>query len=108
MKELGKITAIKIGRGGYQDCMFGVSISLGGEAWECADFKGTWDLDISSSGASWTEDERNLSFAETTRWLSDLMRTAKVEDASKLKGVPIEATFEGNKLASWRILTEVI
>lgn len=109
MTELGKITGIKIGRGGYQDCMFGVSVSLGGNGWGCADFRGTWDFDVSSTGAEWTETDRERTIAATIRWLSDLMLSAKVDDATKLKGIPIEATFSnGNKLESWRILTEVI
>jgi hypothetical protein len=42
------------------------------------------------------------------RYVSKLLRDAKVDSVEKLKGKPIEATFDGNTLKEWRILTEVL
>jgi hypothetical protein len=42
------------------------------------------------------------------RYVSKLLKEAKVDSVDKLKGKPVEVTFEGNTLKSWRILTEVL
>jgi hypothetical protein len=42
------------------------------------------------------------------RYVSKLLKEAKVDSVEKLKGKPIEATFDGNMLKEWRILTEVL
>ena len=39
---------------------------------------------------------------------NSLLNEAKVDDIKNLKGVPVEATFDGTLLKSWRILTEVL
>jgi hypothetical protein len=36
------------------------------------------------------------------------LNDAKVNSVDRLKGVPVEATFDGNLLKEWRILTEVL
>mgnify|MGYP000938494654 CR=1 FL=1 len=46
--------------------------------------------------------------ADICRRISALLNTAKVNHIDALKDMPIEATFEGRKLDSWRILTEVL
>ena len=40
--------------------------------------------------------------------LADIMQAAQVSNLQSLKGKPVEATFEGNLLKHWRILTEAI
>jgi hypothetical protein len=62
-----------------------------------------WD-----KNCKWTEADRDKQYAEIMRYLSKLLKEAKVDSVDKLKGVPIEATFDGNMLKEWRILTEVI
>jgi hypothetical protein len=42
------------------------------------------------------------------RLLSKLLKEAKVDSVEKLKGKPVEVTFDGNRLQEWRILTEVL
>ena len=110
-KEIGKITSISFGRGGYQDAMIGLSIGLGSNknGWGCGDFRGAWDLSIKSdSNTRWTEKDRDAQFADTMRFVSKLLSQAKVNDVYKLVGVPVEVTFDGNTLKSWRILEEVL
>lgn len=105
-KELGKIQSISMGMGGYQDAMFGVSITLGGKGWGVGDFKGTWAN--RTEGCEWTVADQRKIFAETMEWLRDLMAKAEVSKLSDLKGVPVEVTFDVNTLHSWRVLEEVV
>jgi hypothetical protein len=42
------------------------------------------------------------------RYISSLLKDAKVDSVDKLKGKPVEVTLDGNQLKSWRILTEVL
>jgi hypothetical protein len=42
------------------------------------------------------------------RFLSKLLKDAKVRSVDKLKGIPVEAIFDGNVLKEWRVLTEVL
>lgn len=109
-KQIGKINLLKIGMGGYQDAMFGVSVDLNGPGWGVSDFKGFWSPSRMprSEHAQWTEDDRKDSIAGTFYWLDRLMKDANVSDANKLVGKPVEATFENGRLVSWRILTEVL
>jgi hypothetical protein len=110
-KEIGKITNVSYGFGGYQDAMFGVSFSFGSDktGWGCGDFKGAWGPGITvDKYTKWTEADRSRINDETTRFIADIMVKAKVRDIQSLKGVPVEVTFEGNCLKSWRILEEVI
>lgn len=106
-KTLGKITGISVGFGGYDDAMFGVSVSLGSGCWGVNDFKGTWGHDPDKH-AKWTKAQQIRHFGETMKWLHNIMKQANVMRVADLKGVPVEITTENNMLESWRILTEVI
>lgn len=107
---LGKIKDITIGRGGYQDVMFGVSVVLGGESWGTSDFKGTWGTCMADGkDAEWKSGQKKV-FAEAMLWLDKLCDEAKVRDVKSLIGKPIRATFSGpnGRLLSWEILKEVL
>ena len=105
--RLGRIESVRYGFGGYQDAMFGFTFELGGKGWGVIDFKGHWSFPPDPR-AAWTEAERRDGFADKTLWIIKTMQEAGVRDFASLKGIPIEARFEGNTLKSWRILTEVI
>lgn len=109
-KRLGKIEAVKFGLGGYQDAMLGIHVTLGDGSWGVSDSRAQWDAEqIScSEHAKWSESDRDVWYAEIMRYVSKLMKDAKVDSVEKLKGKPIEATFDGNTLKEWRILTEVL
>lgn len=108
--QLGKINSIRVGFGGYQDCCFGVSFDLGSEAWGVGDFWGDWSPSMMprSDHAKWTEEDRKNGIADAMFKLDALLKAAKVSDVTNLVGKPIEATFDGNLLKSWRLLTEVL
>ena len=109
-KKIGKINSIRLGYGGYQDAKFGLSVDIASskEAWGVIDFKGFWSTDMNSKDCKWTEKDRDSSFAETMRLINKLLRESKKQSLNQLKGTPVEVTFDGMALKSWRILTEVI
>lgn len=108
VKELGRITAATFGFGGYDDAMIGLSISIGGKSWGSGDFKGEWAHKEVPQGAKWTAESRLTRLGEAVLYLRDLLVAAKVKDVAELVGVPIEATFDGTRLQSWRVLEEVL
>jgi hypothetical protein len=109
-KKLGKIERVSFGHGGYQECMLGLSITLSGDGWGVGDFKGNWDAELikHTEHSKWSEEDRSKGYDETMRYLSKLLKDAKVDSVDKLKGVPVEVTFDGNLLKEWRVLTEVL
>lgn len=109
-KRLGKITSVKFGLGGYQGAMLGLHVSLGNNGWGVNDSTANWDAEqISCSEHSkWTESDRDGWYSEIMRYVSKLLKEAKVNSVDELKGKPVEATFDGNMLKEWRILTEVL
>ena len=109
-KRLGKIESVRFGLGGYQDSQLGLSVTLSASGWGVGDFKGNWDCERIkwSEHCKWTEEERDKGYSETMRYLSKLLKDSKVDSVDKLKGIPVEVTFDGNMLKEWRILTEVL
>lgn len=110
-KELGKISAVRFGIGGYNDSMFGLYLTLSGTGWGVGtDVNGGWCYGIVDPGpnSKWTEEDRQAEMAEMCKRVAELLRDAKVDSVHKLLDKPIEATFEGMLLKDWRILTEVL
>lgn len=106
-KELGRIQKASFGWGGYQDVMIGFTFSLGGESWGVTDHRGMWGIKHTES-CKWTEESRLHQLGEADMWVKDILVAAKKTELAQLPGTPIEATFEGNRLVSWRVLTEVL
>lgn len=105
--KLGRISNIRLGDGGYDDAMFGVSVTLSfGDSACVGDFKGGWAT--YPTHAKYSEEEWASAHIEAYRWLRQLMFDAKVRDFTKLLGIPVEATFDRMTLKSWRVLTEVL
>lgn len=109
-KELGKISSVRFGEGGYQDCQFGLfmSFSFAGSGVQTS-IDGGWSRSLKvSEHTKWSEEDRLRQFGECMVKINDLMIKAKVSDIQKLVGIPIEAEFDGNLLKDWRILEEVL
>jgi hypothetical protein len=109
-KKLGKIKSVKFGIGGYQDCQLGIHFTLGGDAWGVNDGKSVWDPERikCTEYSKWTEEDRTKQINDMVRYVSSLLKDAKVESVNDLQGIPIECSFDGSMLKEWRILTEVL
>ena len=105
--ELGQIGRCEFGLGGYQEAMIGISFTLSGKGWGVGDFWGEWAIDRSEH-AKWTEQSRIEALGNTVMRINKLLTDAKAQNVAQLVGKPIEATFDGQILKSWRILTEVL
>lgn len=108
-ERIGKIQAARFGHGGYQDAMIGVSWTLGSdkESWGVGDFWGACAIKR-SDGAKWSEGDRIVQLGEAVMRLNKVLQDAKRQTIDQLVGVPVEVTFEGMVLKSWRVLTEAI
>ena len=106
-KELGKIQRFEIGIGGYDDAMFGLSVTLGGKGWGVGDFDGTWTMEPGENH-KWNKQDQHKCWADMCQRVLKLMQQAKAKTTNDMVGVPVEVTFDGNKLDSWRILEEVL
>lgn len=108
--KLGKIERVSFGHGGRDDVMFGISFTLSGVAWGVGDFWGVWSpaLMPRSEHAQWTEADRDDEIVAVSKRIDQLLAAAKVKDVNRLVGIPVEATFDGTLLKSWRVLTEVL
>lgn len=109
-KKLGKIESVSFGLGGYQGSMLGLHVTLGNGSWGVNDSRANWDSEQIewSKYSKWSEAERDMWYSEIMRYVSKLLKEAKVDSVDKLKGKPVEVTFDGNTLKEWRILTEVL
>ena len=109
-KQLGKIQKATFGHGGYQDACIGINFTLGGESWGVGTGMTAWDANMikHSEHCKWTEADRDAEYVKIIRYVYDLLKDAKVSDVSRLVGIPIEATFDGQMLKEWRILKEVL
>lgn len=107
--KIGKIKKVSFGAGGYQDAMIGISFDLGGDGWGVGDFWGSWGHDIEAgTNSKWTPQERLNHLGETCLRISKLLSDAKEVRVEGLKDVPVEVTFNGMELQSWRVLKEVL
>lgn len=109
-KRLGKIQRAVFGTGGYQDAQFGLFLTLGGESWGVqTSIEGGWGLGIKcGERCAWTEEDRTRHFGDAMRKINQLLLDAKVDDVTKLVGVPVEVTFDSLKMTDWRVLKEVL
>lgn len=112
-KKIGKICAVTLGTGGYQEAGFGLSLKFESskDGWGVGAFvSGGWYPGIvdPDKHTRWTEDDRRKSMADLSYKIAEILRQAKVNDISKLKGIPVEVTFENNCIKDWRILEEVL
>lgn len=105
--ELGKIKVAEFGAGGYQGACIGARFGLGGESWGVGDFWGAWSIER-SEWCKWTEEDRIKQLGEMCMRVSKLLSEAKVDNVSQLVGIPVEVTFDGMKMESWRVLKEVL
>ena len=109
-KKLGKISSTHFGLGGYQGACLGLHLAFTMDGSGVGTSIDWWDVNMIewSDRSEWTEETRSAGYDGIMRKLSDILHAAKVDDVSKLVGIPVELTFEGNTLKDWRVLREVL
>ena len=109
-KKLGKIESVSFGLGGHQGAMIGLHVTLSSGGWGVSDSRAHWDSERIkwSENTKWSEEDRDGWYTEIMRYVSKLLKDAKVDSVDQLKGKPVEVTVDGNLLKEWRILTEVL
>lgn len=107
-KVLMKIDRAYVGFGGYQDVMIGIWFSFSGSGSGVSDGRnGTWAREPDEH-CKWTKESQVEYLGHLMLKISKWLTEAKVSSVDKLKGIPVEVTFEGDALKDWRILTEVL
>lgn len=112
--KYGKILSFEIGYGGYNDAMFGATVTLGGNGWATVDFiNAGWFENISPNPdpdkGGWRESDRANMRASFVRKLDKILSESKKTHVSELQGVPVIVLFdEIGKLNHWEILVEVL
>jgi hypothetical protein len=106
-KELGKISAVSFGWGGYQDAQIGLSLTFTMKCSGVGTFIGHWGQ-AASERCKWTEGERREALADVVIRIADMLTKIHGKDVHDLIGTPVELTFDGNMLHDWRLLEEVL
>lgn len=107
-KHLGKIASVRLGKGGYQDAMFGFTFQLRFDKNSgIGDFWGFWNSEPDNY-AKWSNEERLAHQSKCFERFRILMNEANANDIRELEGKPIEVTIDDMRLHSWRILEEVL
>lgn len=106
-KKLGYIARAVFGHGGYQDAQVGFGLEFRGDGWGVSWWLGAWAMKPPAN-AHWSADENLLKLGEAAWKLHETLTQARRHDVRELVGVPVEVTFDGNALKSWRVLKEVL
>lgn len=107
-KEIGVIEKASFGLGGYQDAMLGLTLVFSFKGSGVVSFTGGGWARSPDSSCSWTIEDRAEQRDKMCDVVLEALKKAKVGEIADLKGKPVEATFEGMCLKSWRILEEAI
>jgi hypothetical protein len=105
--ELGKIQKAYWGLGGYQDCQIGLSLVFSMKGAGVSTFIGAWATKRTNS-TQWTEVKRLAEIGAAGMKCVELLNATGKLDVASLAGTPVELTFDGNVLAGWRLLDEVL
>lgn len=105
--KLGKIESVSFG---VEDGRLGLHFTFTFGSTGCVWYETIWDFATveRTEYSKWTEMEHEQEAVELMKKISNYLSDAKVSNIQDLKNRPIEATFEGRMLKSWRILTEVL
>lgn len=106
-KILGKIDFAEFGT--IKDYPFLIGLQLGFKLGDggCVMDGGKYTVNIDKK-CRWEESERQQAVTVTVEDLYKVLKDAKVNYVSQLKGKPVEVEIESNTFKSFRILTEVL
>ena len=113
--HLGKIESVDFEIGGYQDCMiqFRFTLSFGGYG-SIKTFGQSWshvteeELNEPNSRYKWSHEGRLKDIGQAGWTVINLMKDAKVNSLSSLKGKPVRVYCVGNTVDRFEILKEVL
>ena len=106
-KILGKITKAEYGMVRDYPFLFGLQLyfNLGdGTSIGCGS---RYTINISKE-CRWEESERKDAIVKAVEEINKILKDAKVDYVSELKGMPVEVEIEKNTFKDFRILTEVL
>jgi hypothetical protein len=106
-KELGKISKARWGAGGYQDACIGLTLEFSMKGSSVGEFLGGWMIERSDH-CKWTEADRLQEIGKAGMKVAEILEAIHGNDVNDIVGTPVEVTFDGNRLHSWRLLTEVL
>lgn len=108
-KVLMKIDRADFGFGGYDDCMFGLSLGFSGDGSGVGTFYGFWPLSENPHEyAKWTKESQFKAALKAQLVLEKTLNDAKKKHVGELKGTPVEVEIVDNCFKSFRVLTEVL
>lgn len=111
MMYLGKIVRSEFGHCGYQESFIGLNLDFvfDKSATISDSILGGWYQGNKwTPNCKWTEEGNKLQHSVMAEKISQILLDANCLYISQLLGKPVEITVSGNRLVSWRILTEVI
>lgn len=104
-KLLGKITKAEFGLNRDRPFLYGLELDFEMNGSGVGTFK---TVNISDSCRWGSANGRMKALEVNALEISKILKDAKVNFISQLKGKPVEVTLEGNIFKSFRILTEVL
>lgn len=98
-KQIGKITQVRFGFGGYQDAQIGLYLQFGSDkhSWGVSKFYGAW-ANEPDKRTKWTKADQLKSLGETVMFLAKTLSKAKKNSVDELIDTPVECIFENNVL----------
>ena len=106
-KILGKITKAEYGIVRDYPFLFGLQLCFNLEDGTSIGCGSRYTINIGKA-CKWTTEERQHRITESVDEVHKILKDAKVDYVSKLKGMPVEVEIEKNTFKNFRILTEVL
>ena len=105
-KLLGKIDFAEYGTYPDRPFLFGLQLGFSFNGRAVMD-GGKYTINISEQ-CKWEETERQEAITKQAEFLRDILKDAKCNYVSELRGKPVEVVIKDNMFKSFRILTEVL
>ena len=106
-KFLGKIENVRFGRNSDRPFLFGLDIDF---RFNSSGVSANYSVNMTKPNqyTHFTQEEQDKHLVETMTFIWELLKTAKVNEISQLKNIPVEVEIKGNMFKDFRVLTEVL
>lgn len=109
IKKLAKISTAEFGRINDLPFLFGLQLAFKGDGWGIGTEVGRYTVNLNKECKWGTREERSKEIERIIDFTNDLLKSAKVNNVSELKGLPVEVKIDDNNtFEDFRILTEVL